>query len=867
VKSTDSAATTDELWQRVSSIFADAIELPPAERERFLRQACAGAGSVGKEVRRLLFEHDRAGHFLETPALGAVTPLAGPGGEEHVCREGDVLAGRFHVVRLLGAGGMGEVYEAYDSELKQRVAIKTLRGPGVLHAGMLDRFRSEVMRARQITHRSVSPVYDLFTHTRGDGSEVPFFTMKLLEGETLAQFIARRGPLSTTEALPLLEQMASALHTAHEAGIVHRDFKPGNVFILTAPGKTPRAIVADFGIAAEFGTAGVPGSLEDCSGAVSVLAGTPAYMAPEQITGDSNSPASDIYALGLVAYEMLTGKRAYAAASPLASALQKLAPNDPRLFTEGDKIPQAWVYAIHRAVRRNPAERFADALEFVAAISPKERVFSRRLLLARGFWLMVSLAVAISGAIAFVLGRSAPETATTASIAVLPFENLSGEPQIAYFSDGVAEELTTALTAYPKLHVAARNAAFAYRNSSGPLSKISQSLGVGMLLTGSVRRTENRVHISVQLVRGSTGRQVWSQIYDRDMRQVFALEGEITAEIAARLALGQAPRKARREPTANMEAYDLFLKGRSFWNTRTREGVMKGLAFFQQAIGLDNQFALAYTGLADAYIVLVDYGWLAPIEAAPKIRGALERSLAIEPDSADTQASLGLFKNLIEWDQAGAERAFQRALALQPSLLTAHSWYGNYLMRARRLDEALREAEAARRLDPVSMPTLVFLGWVRYYRREYAAAIEIGKQAIELNPSFPHGHMLLALSYASMGRKDEALRSTAAAVLLTGDKAVGLRHQASVFSLIPGLAAEARQAAERLEATSQDRQAGYLVIVYGGLGDRDRMYHWADRAIQIRDTSLLMANIAPALEQYRQEPRFREVLRQLGYLQ
>ncbi|HTS25857.1 MAG TPA: protein kinase, partial [Bryobacteraceae bacterium] len=746
MKPPQDSTVTGELWQRISDVFADALELPAAERSSYLRRECAGDECVEREVRRLLSESDCAGEFLETPALdrGALSPESSD--KDSVSLEGDVLAGRFHVIRMLGAGGMGEVYEAYDSELRQRVAIKTLRRPGVVNSATLDRFRSEVMLARQITHPGVGPVYDLFTHTRPDGSQLPFFTMKLLEGETLSQWMVSHGPLSPAQALPLLEQMAAALHAAHLAGIVHRDFKPGNVFISEPAGKATQAIVTDFGIAAQHGSTSHPGLSQTSASGASLVAGTPAYMSPEQIVGEPGSAASDIYSLGLVACEMLTGKRAYAAESSLACALQKLAPEDPELFSSRSGFPPVWVDAIHRAVRRNPEKRFANTLDFIRAISPKEKALSRRVLVSRGFWGILLIAAVISGGVAFVLGRNAPLARTAASIAVLPFDNASGDSQLSYLSDGIAEELTHALSTYPKLHVVSQASAFGFRNGATPPAKIGRALGVEMLLTGSVRRSEGRLHISVQLVHGATGREVWSQIYDRELRQVYAVEGEITNEVVARLAPGPATRKSAREPTSNPDAYDLYLKGRYLWNTRTREGLLKGVEYFEQAIRMDSSFALAYAALADSYTVLADYAWISPIVAAPKVRTALDHALSLDPESADIQTSLGLFDSLLEWDQAGAERAFRRALSVNPSLMSAHSWYANYLMRAGRLDEALREAEVARRLDPVSLPTLGFLGWVRYYRKEYPAAIEIGKQVLAGYASSPYGYYLLALS-------------------------------------------------------------------------------------------------------------------------
>jgi serine/threonine-protein kinase len=730
---------------------------------------------------------------------------------------------------------------------------------------MLERFRVEVLRSRQITHENVGRVYDSFIHTRSDGVEIPFFTMELLRGRTLSQWLAERGPLSPLEALPLLRQMAAALAAAHLAGIVHRDFKPSNIFLSETAGRPVKVIVTDFGIAAEAGLVGSTGGDPSVSPSVTLPFGTPAYMAPEQLNGEASSHQTDVYAFGLVAFEMLTGRPAYPARSSLECALRKLAPGDPVLFQVGVDLPPEWIEGIHRCVRRDSFARFESPLDFLDAISgDREKEFGSNNPFTRRHWLSLVLTVVVSASAALLLGQFAIRRIAPTSIAVLPFENLNSDRGEPYFGDGLAEELTHELTAYPKLHVAAQNAAFRFRDKSVSLKRVSQTLGVEMILTGSVLRSGNHLRIAVQLVRGTAGIQVWSQIYERDVQQIFAIQSEITSEIASRLSSGPAPPKLDHEPTPNINAYDLYLKGRYLWNGRTHEGMMKSLDYFRQAISLDGRFALAYSGLADAYLILAEYGWLPSSEVIPQIRAALQHSLALEPNSAETMASLGMFDAFFEWDAAGAERAFHRSLTMKPSLVNVHTWYGDYLMRLGRLDEALSQAETATRLDPVSSPTLLFVGWVRYYRREYPRAIEVAKQVADLNPSYSHCHQLMALSYAALGFKNEALHESELAVNLTSDRAVALRYRALVLSRLGGLQDEARRVAAQLAAIPNNRQDGYLVTIYAALRDPQRMYEWTDRALAARDSALLLANVEPALDPYRNDPHLLEAFRQLG---
>ncbi|HYP13710.1 MAG TPA: protein kinase, partial [Bryobacteraceae bacterium] len=832
--------------------------VPKDQREAFIRKHCSDSATVEREVRRLIEAHDDADEFLEEPVLGSSSGDETPA----LYGEGDVLAGRFRINKLLGRGGMGEVYEALDTELNETIAIKTLPAASAEDPGTIDRFRTEVLRSRLITHSNVCRVHDFFTHKLPDGREFPFFTMKLLRGQTLATWIETHGPFTPGAALPLLRQMAMALQAAHEVGLVHRDFKPANIFLSPADDGAVQAIVTDFGIAGETGTQADSGNKPaTLSSSLSMLAGTPAYMAPEQMAGLTTSRATDVYALGLVAYEMLTGQPLHAGGTALACTLKRINAKNDGLRSLDSRIPRQWQLAIDRCLRAKQEERFVKPLDFIEAIEGpkrKENPPGRKSSI-----LAAALLGAVAGAAIWFMPRNAGPTQAASSVVVLPFETAAADPQLAFLGEGFAEELTHALTAYPNLHVAAHSSAYRISTAKTSWADIGKQLGVQMILTGTVRRTEDRMRVVARLVEADTGRQRWSQIYDRDYRQVFTIQSEITQQLAKIMSLQPAQTATEREPTANMAAYDHYLKGRYFWNKRSEVDLKKGLQEFQQAIRLDPKFASAHTGVADSYLIPADYGMISASEVQPKIREALQQSLSLDPGLAESHATLGLFSSLIDWDQSAAERAFQKALALKPALMRAHFWYGVHLMRAGRLSEALREAETARRLDPVSLPTVVFVGWVHYYKRDYNKALAVAKQAIEMDRTYAYAHQLMAQSYAAMGKHSLALRSQEQVV--SADEAAKLRRRAQVISLLPSMRDETRQVASRLEALSSDRQSGYLAMIYAGLGDRDKMFEWINRALEARDPALTLVNVAPETQPYRQDPRFRQALHQVGF--
>jgi len=586
-------------------------------------------------------------------------------------------------------------------------------------------------------------------------------------------------------------------------------------------------------------------------------------MAPEQMDSQALTPQTDVYALGLVAAEMRSGLPVFAFQSPILCAVRKLSAVDPLSPQHLKCLSPDWAKAIRRSLDRDPSKRFASASAFVSALNPVSALdsmlppgsISRRAAL-------LSVCVGIPASVYQFSSVSEPKVRV---IAVLPFENATGDPSLDYFADGVAEEIIQSLASYSGIRVVARNSAFRYRATREPLPKVATALGASSILTGSIRRTVDRVRVSVQLIDAGNENTLWSDIYDRDLRQILVIQTDIQNQIAAKLNLRAPALSARSQQTSNVVAYDHYLIARRNWNSRTKEGLTTALAEFHSAVTIDSSYAAAYTGIADSHTVMIDYGLVPTLASLPLAKAAVDRAISLDPNLAEACAAAGLLNCIAQWDQPAAERAFLRSLQLKPSLLTAHHWYGGFLMRSGRLDEALTHATEASKLDPLSLPSIVFLGWVHHYRREYDKALVIGDQAIQLDAKFPHAYQLKALAYAAKGDHANALAASDTAVRGITDPAVAIRFRALALSVLPGLEAEARGAAERLAELSKDRQAAYLAIIYAGLRDTSRMFEWIDRALQIRDSSLLFINIDRATLPYRNDPRFRLALRQIGY--
>jgi serine/threonine-protein kinase len=698
--------SSPENWETLKALFEAAVELDSSARPAFLLQTCIDS-ETRAEVERLLSEHELAGTFLSRPIFGHF-PLEREIGQRF--STGDLLAGRFEIVRFIASGGMGEVYEAQDQELRELVAIKTIRPQILREPNAVTRFKREVHLARKVTHPNVCRIFDLFRHKPpGTDEETVFVSMQLLEGSTLAQHLRQDGRMTAEEASPLLNQMASALGAAHEAGIVHGDFKPSNVMLIREGGGREgiRAVITDFGLALQ--SASVPASSRKSAeaGKGHDLLGTPAYMSPEQAQGDQTDARSDIFSFGIVLYEMLSGRRAFSGISTIEVTAAVLHDEPPPL----DASPTLCAI-IKRCLRKLPTDRFQTMRE---------------------------LRLTLESAIAV------PAVAHTPLIAVLPFANLSGDQEQEYFSEGLAEEILNLLSKIPGLKVIARTSSFAFRPKQTDLRTIAERLNVDTLLEGSVRRAGNRIRVTAQLIDVANESHLWAERYDRELTDIFAIQDEIGQSIAEALKV----RLASRSPKVKIQAYECYLKGQYHRLHVTPESLAKAKEFFERALALDPNYAAAYSGLAEYHFSLMSFGIKPISEAAPIIRWASEKALIIDPASSVAHSMLATLAIFSDLDWKVGEKHYLLALAADPASGMARFRYGHFcLLPLGRISEATVQSRLAIESDPLCMLIHFGVAWCLYSAKLYVEAIEYSRTALEIDPAY--WPVLLAMGTAQI---------------------------------------------------------------------------------------------------------------------
>ena len=736
------------------------------------------------------------------------------------------LTGRYTLERELGRGGMATVYLARDEKHGRRVAIKVLHPEATMPLGA-ERFLREIEIVAKLTHPHILPLYD-----SGKVDGFLYYVMPFVEGESLRGRLTRENRLPIADAVQITREVADALSYAHSRNVLHRDIKPENILF-----QAGHAVVSDFGIARAIELADSESMTQ-----AGLSLGTPAYMSPEQAAGDKGLDAgTDLYSLACVLYEMLAGEPPFTGPTAAAVIGRRFMAPAPAIDRKRADAPAAVTAALAKALAQNPADRFESTAQFAEAL---------------------------------IRGTDAGAASPGPSIAVLPFSNLSSDPDNEYFSEGVTEEIINALAQVPGLRVAARSSSFAFKGKSVAIAEIGARLNVATVLEGSVRKVANRVRVTAQLADVTNGYQLWSERYDQELGDIFAIQDAIARTIAHRLELTLAPPGGAvlvRPRTQNVDAYELYLKGRFFWNQRGA-GITKALGCFEQALSIDERFAQAHAGIADALTLLAFYGFRRPNDVMPRAKVAAERALALDDTIAEAHTSMGMIHWLYEWNWAAAERELQRAIALNPRYTVARYWYGAFCASRLRLDEAVAEDERAVALEPLSVFANLQLGMVLLAAGRSASAVDQLRKAIELDPLFALAHWLLGCAHAVERRYGDAIPELEAAVNLT-------HNLPSMVAALAGGYAEAGRAKDarrllgelRQRASKEYVSLGCVAAAWAALRETDEALRLLEQAHEERDVSLpFLRDRVPTAAAFgfplslRGDPRYQALLRKVG---
>jgi TolB-like protein/tRNA A-37 threonylcarbamoyl transferase component Bud32 len=773
----------------------------------------------------------------------------------------------YRIIEKLGAGGMGEVYRAHDEQLDREVAIKVLPADSFADAMARARLLREARAAAALNHPAICTIHEV-----GEADGQSYIAMELVDGQPLSDRV-REGAMRLDDVLRCGRQIADALAHAHARQIVHRDLKPANV----VAGPDGRITVLDFGLAKRIRDSGPSLATTETHDAAPLteagtVVGTLGYMAPEQLRGEPADTRSDIWALGVLLYEIATGTRPFTGQSRFELSSNILnAP--PRPLPAA--VPMTLRAVIDRCLEKQPARRYQSATEVRAAIEAIQAGTASygRALAYRRPWLTAAVAAVIVAALAAAFGRDAIRTRLSGgssridALAVLPLENLSGDPSQDYLADGMTEVLSTDLARLGGLQrVTARSSVVRFKGARSSLAEIARELNVDALVTGAVQRSGDRISVTAQLLDPATGNQLWSNRYEHYLQDVLVLRNEIVSAIVRELRAQLSPSEQARLASArpiNPEAFEAYLKGRFEWFKQTRESFDLAERHFQHALAKDPSYALAYAGLASVWFMRGDVGFGRPSDTLPKARAFMDQAVALDDSVAELHIALGN-QHCIALDWAACERSYRRGLELNPNSADAHFFYGHLLIVTNRVEEANRMMQRGVELDPLNDFHRSFYGWHLNYLQRYDEAIPLFQKLLQAGPNRGSNYLGLWGAYYRQGRYADALAAAREYFVATGDKMFA-------DALVSGAdrtayRASMKQAADAMVVRSQQSHVPALRIarMFAHAGDNDAALQWLERAYENRESALMRLGVYWDWLDLHADPRFNNLLRRLN---
>jgi len=827
--------TTPQRWQEIDRIFAAALELEPTERQQFLTEVCAGDEQLRKEVESLL-AHDSAESVVGTSAVEQATQLLSKIKKTDLRNE---TIGPYKIIRSLGGGGMGQVYLGHDTRLNRPVAVKLLSFYEATEAERVRRFRQEALVVSALNHPNILTIYEVC-----EFNEQSFIVTEFVDGQTLHARI-QRGLIAVGEAIDIAVQVASALAAAHSAGIVHRDIKPANIML------RPDGLVKvlDFGIAKYIQPEQTQHAETILQTAPGSIVGTAAYMSPEQARGTVVDRRTDIWSLGVILFEMVTANRPFTGDTPLDVLSAIIERDPPRLRN----VPENFQRIVLRCLQKDREFRYENSNELLNDLKELKK--------------SLDLGVDLEPA------RPALQTSAT-SIAVMPFVNMSTDPENEYFCDGLSEELSNALMRVDELQVAARTSSFSFKSKSATVSAIGRALNVGSVLEGSVRKSGDRLRVTVQLINASDGYQIWSERYDRQMKDIFDIQDEITLSVVDALKvtlLSKEKAAVLKRYTESVEAYELYLKGRYYWWQTDPREFLKGKEYFERALEVDPNYALSYCGLSSYFGFGSAFGMIPPEVGWPKAVAATSRALQLDESLPEVHTNQGGVDMVYRRDFVAAERDIQRSLELNPKFQEAHFIYSFFLLTRTHFEEAIAEARQAVELDPFSARLLHHLGLSYYLARQFPAAVGAFRQAVELDQKNPLLYDSLASAQLENGTASDAIANWCKSLECVGNSEAA-EHLKSAFNEGNIQKALGVLAQLRLQELNGRRDRGeylpeiHFVRALIGAGDIDGAMDRFEAACIERNVFPLLIHSDPFYDRVRSNARFNEVLRKAHLL-